>query len=125
MKFRTQFPDTPDYGSKEVFRQPSMTEPDNTMTIPEIIARYTRGQGLGVQARPWQQGVAQEDGEQVAPQDATLESVLGIQERPAAAAPEPTPAAAAEPALQAPAPGAPSAAPAPAPPAQPGAPAGA
>lgn len=108
-------------GSYEVFTKPSMTEPDNTMSIPEIIARYTRGQGLGVQALPWQAGIAPEEGE-AALNDGSLESVLEIKEPEVAPAPSqepPAPAPAAAPAAD------PSASPAPASAAQPAAPAGA
>lgn len=110
-------------GSYEVFTKPSMTEPDNTMSIPEIIARYTRGQGLGVQALPWQAGIAPEEGEADL-NDGSLESVLDIKEPAVASAPAPSqeplaPAPAAAPAAD------PSAAPAPAPAAQSAAPAGA
>lgn len=30
-----------------------MTEPDNAMSIPEIIARFTRGVGIPVQQHAW------------------------------------------------------------------------
>ena len=38
--------------SREAFKLPSMTEPDNAMSIPEIIARYVRGHGLAVSVLP-------------------------------------------------------------------------
>ncbi len=111
-------------GSFEAFTKPSMTEPDNTMSIPEIIARYTRGQGLGVNAFPWQPGVAPEDGE-AAQNDGTLESVLGMEE-PADASADPAPSPEPQPAAPAAAPAAASSAsPAPATPVDTGAPAGA
>jgi hypothetical protein len=91
MQFKTQFADKPDFGSFEAFTKPSMTEPDNTMSIPEIIARYTRGQGLGVNVFPWQAGVAGEEGEGEQ-HDASLEQVLELQQN---ADPEPTSSAAA------------------------------
>lgn len=48
------------------------------MSIPEIIARYTRGQGIPVQQYQWTAGqAAPEDGEPV-PQDATAEAVLEL-----------------------------------------------
>lgn len=112
MQFKTQFPDKPEMGSYEAFTKPSMTEPDNTMSIPEIIARYTRGQGLGVEAHPWATGVAREEGEGEL-QDATAEQVLGLQSMPAdpepikpadEPAPAPAPAPSPEPAPAEPAP---------------------
>lgn len=112
MEFYHQFPDKPSNGSYQRFRKPSMTEPDNTMTIPEIIARYTRGQGAGVQLRPWQTGVAQEEGEGPQ-QDSTVEQVLDLvpAEPQPAAEPAASPATAGEPAAE---PAAPAPAPAPA-----------
>lgn len=61
-RFRVQYPIEPDLGSFETISGPDMCEPDNSLSIPEIIARYTRGQGLGVEAKPWQVGSADEDG---------------------------------------------------------------
>lgn len=112
MEFCHQFPDKPQNGSFQHFRKPSLTEPDNTMSIPEIIARYTRGQGAGVQLRPWQTGTSPEEGEG-AQQDASLEQVLEIEApaEPMPAEPAPSPAPA-EPSEPSPAPAAPAAAPA-------------
>lgn len=38
--------------TRESFKKPSMTEPDNAMSIPEIISRYMRGHGLPVRVLP-------------------------------------------------------------------------
>ena len=38
--------------TRESFRKPSMTEPDNAMSIPEIISRYMRGHGIPVPILP-------------------------------------------------------------------------
>lgn len=77
-RFTTQWPDKPNFGTFEAFTEPSMTEPDNSMSIPEIIARYTRGQGIQVQQYPWQSGqAAPEEGEGV-PQDGTAEALLEV-----------------------------------------------
>lgn len=80
------------------------------MSIPEIIARYTRGQGIPVQQYPWTAGqAAPEDGEPV-PQDATAEAVLELAAadpvvNPTGTAAAPTAAApAAEPSAEEPAP---------------------
>lgn len=54
--FPTQFSESVREGTKQVFIRPSMTEPDNSLSIPEIIARFTRGQGLQVQQHPWDEG---------------------------------------------------------------------
>lgn len=61
MEFPTQYTKSVREGSKQVFLLPSLTEPDNAMSIPEIIARFTRGQGLQVQQHPWHAGSATED----------------------------------------------------------------
>lgn len=61
-RFRVQFPVEKSNGSYEVISGPDMCEPDNAMSIPEIIAKYTRGAGLQVEAHPWTTGVASEDG---------------------------------------------------------------
>lgn len=52
--FRKQYnsSSTKSYSSGELFPAPSMTEPDNAMSIPEILARYSRGHGLAVQVLP-------------------------------------------------------------------------
>lgn len=129
MEFYTQYGESAPKGSKQAFMKPSMTEPDNTMSIPEIIARFTRGQGIPVEQHPWTQGAAVEEGENTA-EDFTLEQVLDMQPEPVAdpaaapAAAAADPAAAAPAAAPAPAPE-PSAAPAPAPAASAAAPAGA
>lgn len=50
--------------TRERFLGPSMTEPDNAMSIPEIISRYVRGHGLAVQVLPDSSDIsAREDGE--------------------------------------------------------------
>lgn len=85
-RFKTPYPEKPSLGSFEAFIKPSMTEPDNTMSIPEIIARYTRGQGIVVNQNPWVAGVAPEDG--VEQHDATMEQVLGLEVK-APAQPQP------------------------------------
>lgn len=50
--YNRQFHSSTNTASREVFKSPSMTEPDNAMSIPEIIARYMRGHGLAVQVLP-------------------------------------------------------------------------
>lgn len=60
-RFRVQFPLEKSNGSYEAILGPDMVEPDNSMSIPEIIAKYTRGQGLQVQQYPWTSGSASED----------------------------------------------------------------
>lgn len=118
MKFYTQFGETRPKGSKEVFNKPSMTEPDNAMSIPEIIAKYTRGQGIAVNQYQWTSGQsAPEYGEQLTDK---LEDVLELPKPAPAAAPA---SAAAAPAATAPAPAAALAAAAPGPATEP-APAG-
>lgn len=54
MYFNTQYSESARNGSKQTIKGPSMTEPDNAMSIPEIIARFTRGAGIQVQQHPWQ-----------------------------------------------------------------------
>lgn len=127
MQFNTQYGESRPKGSKETFTKPSQTEPDNSMSIPEIIARYTRGQGIAVKQYTPEYGHAAPEENEGTPSDATFTAVLGIEESaPAApvlgAAPAPAaPAQGAAPALPAspgsPAPAEPSgpAAPAPAP----------
>lgn len=88
------------------------------MSIPEIIARYTRGQGISVNQHPWSVGAAAEEGEQTPPEDTTIEAVLGLEVQQPADPAEPEPsAAAAAPAAAPAAPADPAAPPAPAPPA--------
>lgn len=53
MQFVTAYSESVRKGSKQAIKGPSMTEPDNAMSIPEIIARFTRGVGIPVQQRPW------------------------------------------------------------------------
>lgn len=85
MIFRTQFSDSVSKGSKEAFTKPSLTEPDNSMSIPEIIARYTRGQGIPVNQHQWTSGqAAPEAGDPM--QDGSMDAVLGVQPSPQAAA---------------------------------------
>lgn len=64
--FITKYDDSVLEGSFETFTRPSMTEPDNAMSIPEIIARFTRGYGIEVQQHDWTTGSAfgDEDPEQ-------------------------------------------------------------
>lgn len=50
--YNRQFHSSSNKTSREAFKLPSMTEPDNAMSIPEIIARYMRGHGLAVQVLP-------------------------------------------------------------------------
>lgn len=76
-----------------------MTEPENALSIPQIIARFTRGQGLQVQQYPMQSGVAPEFGE---PQnDMTLEDVLEFVQPAGQPAPHPAAQPAAQPAVSA------------------------
>lgn len=63
--FRTPYSESVLEGTSEHFYGASMTEPDNSMTIPQIIAKYTRGQGIPVRQNPWTVGEATEDGHQV------------------------------------------------------------
>lgn len=52
--------------TRERFLKPSLTEPDNAMSIPEIISRYMRGHGLAVPVLPESTGMAaREDGETI------------------------------------------------------------
>lgn len=64
--FITKYDDSVLQGTFEVFRKPSQTEPDNAMSIPEIIARFTRGYGIEVPQHDWTTGSAfgDEDPEQ-------------------------------------------------------------
>lgn len=113
MQFNTQYGESRPKGSKEAFTKPSQTEPDNSMSIPEIIARYTRGQGIAVKQYTPEYGKAAPEEFEGNQSDCTFTAVLGIEE-PAPAAP----AQVADPAPAAPAQGA-----APAVPASPGSPA--
>lgn len=56
--FITKYDDSVLEGTFETFMKPSMTEPDNAMSIPEIIARFTRGYGIEVQQHDWTTGSA-------------------------------------------------------------------
>lgn len=56
--FPTQYSESVEIGTFEAFTRPSMTEPDNAMSIPEIIAKFTRGYGVQVQQHPWTSGDA-------------------------------------------------------------------
>lgn len=97
IEFYTQYGKTRPMGTKEAFTKPSLTEPDNALSIPEIIARFTRGQGYGVPVHEWNGGSAPEEGEET-PQDGTLESVLGLEVKPAPTKePDPTQEPAIEP----------------------------
>lgn len=62
MVFPTKYSESVKIGTFETFKKPSMTEPDNAMSIPEIIARFTRGYGIPVEQHPWTQGAASEGG---------------------------------------------------------------
>lgn len=53
MEFLTAYSESARKGSKQTIKGPSMTEPDNAMSIPEIIARFTRGVGIPVQQHAW------------------------------------------------------------------------
>lgn len=64
ISFPSQYPLNRPQPTLEAFPKPSLTEPDNSMSIPEIIARYTRGQGIPVPQHAWSSGVATEEGEQ-------------------------------------------------------------
>lgn len=56
--FPTKYDESVEIGTFETFNKPSMTEPDNAMSIPEIIARFTRGYGVQVEQYPWSSGSA-------------------------------------------------------------------
>ena len=91
IEFYSQYGKNKPTSTKETFTKPSLTEPDNSMSIPEIIARFTRGQGIQVQQHPWTPGVAPEEYEVEVPQDATPQQVLGIESEPDSQQPEPAP----------------------------------
>lgn len=86
--FPTKYSESVEEGTFETFNKPSMTEPDNAMSIPEIIARFTRGYGVQVPQHPWSSGSAFDgDGD---PND--LDGFMEV-EKPALQAPvEPAPA---------------------------------
>lgn len=50
--YNRQFHSSTNTVTREKFLKPSLTEPDNAMSIPEIIARYVRGHGLAVPLLP-------------------------------------------------------------------------
>ena len=53
-KVRNQFNYNPnDSGNKEHFKKPSLTVPDMSMTITELVTRYTRGQNIKVLSPSW------------------------------------------------------------------------
>lgn len=52
LMYNRQFHHTNNTTTRESFSKPSMTEPDNAMSIPEIISRYMRGHGLPVRVLP-------------------------------------------------------------------------
>lgn len=58
MVFPTKYSESVQFGTFETFNKPSMTEPDNAMSIPEIIAKFTRGYGIQVPVHSWQSGSA-------------------------------------------------------------------
>lgn len=65
--FNVQFHYKSNTLTRERFLKPSLTEPDNAMSIPEIISRYMRGHGLAVPVLPDSSGMAaREDGETIA-----------------------------------------------------------
>lgn len=96
MVFPTKYSEDVKQGTFEVNLNPSMTEPDNAMSIPEIIARFTRGQGIQVPVYEWEQGSADEGG--VAYDD--LQDFFGPPASESAPAAEPEAAAAAKPAAE-------------------------
>lgn len=93
MEFPTKYTESVKKGTFESFTKPSMTEPDNSMSIPEIIARFTRGQGISVTQHPWEIGSAPEGDKYIHEED-WHDIVPGL---PAPAAPA-APAEPAEPA---------------------------
>lgn len=82
IQFRHQYDERLLKGTFEAFTKPSMTEPDNSLSIPEIIAKFTRGIPAEVRQYQWTDGVSVPE-EGYIPDDGTLESVLEIhQEAP-------------------------------------------
>lgn len=61
--FPTQYSESVQKGTFETFHKPSLTEPDNAMSIPEIIAKFTRGYGIPVDQHPWSSGDAFGEGD--------------------------------------------------------------
>lgn len=93
MEFPTKYSESVQIGTYEVFTKPSMTEPDNALSIPEIIARFTRGYGIPVEQHPWTQGAASEGGEVLD----DLQDFFGKPEPAPQPEPEPAPEPAPEP----------------------------
>lgn len=61
--YNRQFHSSTNTLTRERFDKPSMTEPDNAMSIPEIISRYVRGHGIAVSVLPDSSDMAaREDG---------------------------------------------------------------
>lgn len=85
--FPTQYSESLLEGTFETFTKPSMTEPDNAMSIPEIIARFTRGYGIEVRQNPWTSGNA--FGDEGDPND--LQGFLGEPAEPASQEPQSDP----------------------------------
>lgn len=78
IEFRHQYSESLLKGSFEVFTKPSETEPENSLSIPEIIAKFTRGLPAEIRQYQWSSGVSvPEDGETYA-DDGSLESVLEV-----------------------------------------------
>lgn len=92
--FPTKYSESVQIGTFETFKKPSMTEPDNAMSIPEIIARFTRGYGIQVPVHPWESGSAFE-GED--PERFLEEEFGSAKQSPAEAPKEPKNEAPAEP----------------------------
>lgn len=97
--FPTKYSESAKLGTFEYNNSPSMTEPDNAMSIPEIIARFTRGQGLAVQQHPWTSGSAPEGDGYISDDFSDIVPGLAKPQEPAPQEPAPT-----EPAPQAEAP---------------------
>ena len=87
MVFPTKYSESVQKGTFETFNRPSMTEPDNAMSIPEIIARFTRGYGMSVPVYPWESGSAF-DGDNP---DTFLEEELGLRKEVPKEAPKEAP----------------------------------
>lgn len=98
MVFPTKYTESVEIGTFETFNRPSMTEPDNAMSIPEIIARFTRGYGIQVPVHQWQSGSAFVDDdpskfleEEFGPQEPAQQSVQEPAQQPAQAQVQETP----------------------------------
>lgn len=97
--FPTKYDESVEKGTFEAFSKPSMTEPDNAMSIPEIIARFTRGYGVQVPQHPWSSGSAFEGDGDPNDLDAFMEVKMPAEPapvEPAPAQPDPAPASAQE-----------------------------